>query len=685
MGLTWTNGPDTSMYMFKIKDGKGNDMISLIFHVDWIVDFTIEVQKERFTASRTLPWIFPLEWIHTCMSIEQSLGKIILVVDGTIIESRIFEKLKSSNDFNVASLQIGERCIGKWVNMDVYSSALSVNKMRNITTAGHLDCGEAGDFVSWDPQRFRLNGNGGKVEKLRADEGACRRVSKMHIFSLEAIHKHTDCMEHCQKLWGRSPPVRTQMEWDMVKSELTTIVGNASNIKTLRNIRLAATMGQRFCEECSISEDYPLVRLPHWSKTEVLDNRTVALEASEGVWRDYYSGARLQDFPKPWKSGHDEFPWKHFLILDTAQDLKNAWDQIRDLWFDMSCLCEYDYKYHPITYDRPPLLVLWGVEECSALRAKDFYLGLQYTPKQSMLSPQSLFFVGGMSTQIHYNESSKMWVLTEAVSNVRAVSSASKESFGLGKKRWTVTGDHPNCHGGQRYTTDLKLSGCNRLEHFTCDDGQCIPLDLRCDQLPHCRDKSDEKGCILLVLEDGYNKRIPPITMSLEGPLPVRCDVSISLNKVVLIDEENHAIKLQFEILLEWRENRAIFHNLKENEALNALNDTEIRNLWLPLVIYENTDDKESTRIGTEWEWITNILVRRNGTPTLGNFWDGWLHETQIFQGKDNILKMSQTYTHNFQCVYQLAEYPFDTQVRSKHHKNFGGSPTSPIILKIFM
>ena len=258
MGLTWTNGPDTSMYIFKIKDEKENDMISLIFHVDWIVDFKIEVQKERFTASRTLPWLFPLEWVHTCISIEQSLGRIILAVDGTIIESRIFEKLKSSNNFNVASLQIGEQCSGKWVNMDVYSSALSVEKMTNITTAGHLDCGKAGDLVSWDPQKLRLSGYGGKAEKLRAGEGACRRVSKMHIFSLEAIHMHTDCMEHCQKLWGRSPPVRTQIEWDLVKSELATIVGNASNIKTLRNIRLAATVGQRDCEECSISEDHPL-------------------------------------------------------------------------------------------------------------------------------------------------------------------------------------------------------------------------------------------------------------------------------------------------------------------------------------------------------------------------------------------------------------------------------------------
>ena len=27
---------------------------------------------------------------------------------------------------------------------------------------------------------------------------------------------------------------------------------------------------------------------------------------TEGVWRDYYTGAELDDFPKPWKKPHDE-------------------------------------------------------------------------------------------------------------------------------------------------------------------------------------------------------------------------------------------------------------------------------------------------------------------------------------------------------------------------------------------
>ena len=41
---------------------------------------------------------------------------------------------------------------------------------------------------------------------------------------------------------------------------------------------------------------------------------------------------------------------------------------------------------------------------------------------------------------------------------------------------------------------------------------------------------------------------------------PVR--ISITLLKVVDIEEEHHTKKLQFQITLEWKENRATYHNL---------------------------------------------------------------------------------------------------------------------------
>ena len=43
--------------------------------------------------------------------------------------------------------------------------------------------------------------------------------------------------------------------------------------------------------------------------------------------------------------------------------------------------------------------------------------------------------------------------------------------------------------------------------------------------------------------------------------------ISITLMKVVKIEETDHSIHLKFEINLQWRENRVKYQNLKENIA----------------------------------------------------------------------------------------------------------------------
>ena len=261
-------------------------------------------------------------------------------------------------------------------------------------------------------------------------------------------------------------------------------------------------------------------------------------------------------------------------------------------------------------------------------------------------------------TTIEYSEQEKMWRLDVIDSNVTATSSASFASFTLGKHNWTIKGDQ-GCSLKDTYVKELKMSACTDRD-FTCNDGQCVSMEQRCDQRSDCRDESDERNCNILVLKDGYNKRIPPIISG--GPVDV--EVSIHLLKLVDIDEENYSIKIQFEITLKWKENRATYHNLKRKASLNALTEENVQMLWLPKLIYENTDQKETTRLGDIWEWETLVVVNRetDEKQIMRSGLDA-VDETEVFNGAENSLIMSQTYTHNFQCSYVLSEYPFDTQV----------------------
>ena len=93
------------------------------------------------------------------------------------------------------------------------------------------------------------------------------------------------------------------------------------------------------------------------------------------------------------------------------------------------------------------------------------------------------------------------------------------------------------CFEGEDYTIEMKLTGCNKTQ-FTCNDGSCIKMEERCNQVPNCEDKSDEINCKILVLESGYNQRVPPVgtvvgKMAKRKLRPVKVTVSLTVFKIL--------------------------------------------------------------------------------------------------------------------------------------------------------
>ena len=247
-----------------------------------------------------------------------------------------------------------------------------------------------------------------------------------------------------------------------------------------------------------------------------------------------------------------------------------------------------------------------------------------------------------------------------------AVTPANQNSFILGLHSWTFWWEPSGCGVEGTHPRQLKLSRCSDGQ-FSCGDGDCVSMEERCDQVADCHDDSDEVDCLLLKLKKNYNKKVPPFTTvrditGLRRILPVQLNISIDLLKIVDMEEKDHKIDFQFQISLEWRDNRVLYNNLKMHTPLNTLPDEDIQELWLPLVVYANTDQMEVTRLGMGWEWGTQVTVVREGGFTRTGL--EVLAETEIFEGGENRLSMEQVYTWRFQCEYDLHYYPFDTQVR---------------------
>jgi hypothetical protein len=635
---TWSpTSTGATLFQLSGADGFGWGDVT-IYPYKTFSSVNVMLAGNRFSASGKGPLLFPKQWTRACLSVDSGSGKVLLVVDGRLLDERVHDIKDTPSNLHLVigytedKWGFAEEYPGKSTNLNVFSTALSAQRMVGLTSADGEECGAPGDYLSWEDAEWELHSQA-KLDTMPAIEGPCRATSKLHVFT--AVMFNTDCMQLCQKLGkGRVASVLTRQDWQNFTEEVSSVTPDISVLPWLW---------------LSLKEGEPgsLASLAHWPE---------GTKARETVWRDYYTGEQIEAYTHPWYGGSDnrKGPMDNCMLMYTDTPFEESWGELH---------CVYEYAC-PCTYKEPPTLILRGLCPASSLWTKDKKFGIAYTPRQLPSTPNDLFLVGGFSTEIRYDDNSEMWILTDAVSSVTAVSRASKGSYVLGKHSWTITNDVFGCHEGKEYTTKLKLTGCSEGQ-FTCDDGQCVQMAERCDQVADCRDKSDEDGCQLIMLEKSYNKLVPPITtvsVMNKTIVPVPVKVSISLLKIVSMEEVAHSIDIQFEIALKWNENRATYLNLKHDSSLNAMTNDDVWQLWLPRIIYDNTDQKQTTRLGERSEWSTTVTVARGESFTRSG--TGAVDEIEIFEGEDSTLTMVQTYTHRFQCQYQLHRDPFDTQVR---------------------
>ena len=596
--------------------------------------FQVKLGKVNFKRS-TGKVLFPLTWTHVCLSLDTGSGRVQMAVDGKLIEDAVHQEALEEDETRPTSLKMilgyfedgfkGVEFTGKLSLINMFSSPLATKTMVAMTQAGFgWKCGAPGDFISWEEADWQL-WHSTRIEMVEGLTHPCRRESQVTLYPAD-FQSHSSCMKHCKKLGAaRIPPVQTREEWDKLKEQIHF---SHPSLEYLPKLWLAATD-----------------------------------EESEEEWRDSYPPFELLDIggTRPWYSSsladrehgteYNCLQWHYNTI--TLDDNR--------VWKETGCTGANDVGC-PCQYKRQPILLLRGL-------CQETLLDRLYTPKQHVqdwFSPPVVIIMGLTTSRIHYSDTSGHWELTVAESKVTAVSDTTKLSYALGLHKWTVKNDV--CNNEKPYTVHLKLTGCSREGEFTCDNGQCVTMEERCDQFSDCDDESDEVDCNILVFKNNYNKRIPPVTSSntmKRTMVPVQVNISITLFKILDMIETHHTIDFQFEITLEWRENRVVYQNLKKESSMNALSTNDIQQLWLPNVIYDNTDQKEMTRLGALWEWVTPVTVireedysKRSGPEEV--------HEIEIFNGEENRLMMQQIYTHQFQCVYQLQLYPFDTQVTIK-------------------
>ena len=127
------------------------------------------------------------------------------------------------------------------------------------------------------------------------------------------------------------------------------------------------------------------------------------------------------------------------------------------------------------------------------------------------------------------------------------------------------------------------------------------------------------------VKQENYNKKIAPFSFDKVNNvnIPVNINVSMSIIDIIKIEEVDHVYILKFRLVLEWYtqllsvtelnlslvlrakakiavkryDYRIKYLNLKRTRSQNALALEDVQRLWIPFLVFDNTERNEATKV----------------------------------------------------------------------------------------
>ena len=196
------------------KGGKKNSYAGLFVSGMWTV------------APSPFGLVFPNERVRSCVAISTESGIVHGVVEGHVMLNQTFEDLTHKDRFPqglAGKLLLGVlQWEGTWFassnkisNLNIFSSALSVDQMRRITSDDSKgECGRKGDYLAWEDMVWSVRGRVGK--EIEDQDNVCRLRREFLVFYTR-FQNMFSCMHLCPKFGTRVPSIVTFEKWSRLQ------------------------------------------------------------------------------------------------------------------------------------------------------------------------------------------------------------------------------------------------------------------------------------------------------------------------------------------------------------------------------------------------------------------------------------------------------------------------------------
>ena len=155
----------------------------------------------------------------------------------------------------------------------------------------------------------------------------------------------------------------------------------------------------------------------------------------------------------------------------------------------------------------------------------------------------------------------------------------------IGRQVWKFAHEKTVCNHGIEDGIVLSFSQCYPGK-FTCQSGQCVPLEERCDIKLNCNDQSDEYDCAGVENGNEYKREKTPISVNAE---PTTIYINVSILAFPSISTKETKFSANFYLNLRWYDFRINLLNLDQSAFKNTLSTEELDALWIPKLSFTNS------------------------------------------------------------------------------------------------